>query len=109
MASLYDSAYAPEIKLCQVYTPNQRAFNFNNIRNLANAIANHTDLKVTALPIRAYSVPEAIIGLHNAENYDLVILGATSEGMLQNAISGNIPEEIIRKVSTTVIIVRSGA
>ncbi|VEP11874.1 Chloride channel core [Hyella patelloides LEGE 07179] len=108
LASLYNSAHTPKVTLCQVYTPNQGAFNFYSIRKLAKAIANNTNLAVKALPIRAYSVPEAILRLHNAEKYDLVVLGASSEGMLQNVMSGNIPKEIVRKVSTTVIIVRSG-
>ena len=107
LANLYNLAEVPQITLCQVYTTYQRAFDFDNIRQLAKAISNGTNLKVKALPIRANSVPEAIIKLHQAENYDLVILGASSEGMLQKAVSGNIPELIIRQVSTTVIIVRS--
>jgi CIC family chloride channel protein len=107
LAQLYHVNRAPQITMCQVYTHGQREFDFNNIHKLAKAIANKTNLKVKSLPIRAYSVPEAIIKLHHAENYDLVILGASSEGMLQNVVHGNIPKEIIRQVSTTVIIVRS--
>ena len=107
LAQLYHLNRAPQITMCQVYTHGQRGFDFNNIRKLAKAISDRTNLKVESLPIRAYSVPEAIVKLHQAENYDLVILGASSEGMLQNVVHGNIPKEIIRKVSTTVIIVRS--
>ena len=107
LANLYHSNYAPKVTLCQVYTPSQKGFNFHSVRQLAKAIANNSNLTVKALPLRAYSVPEAITKLHKAENYDLVVLGASSEGMLQNVVHGNIPEAIVRNVSTTVIIVRS--
>jgi chloride channel protein, CIC family len=107
LASLYHSANAPRITLCQVSTPNHKIFSFSQVQKLATAIAHHTNLIINTLPIKAYSVPEAIIRLQKAEHYDLVILGASSEGMLQNVVSGNIPELIIRQVSTTVIIVRS--
>ena len=107
LANLYPLNHAPKVTLCQVYTPTQKDFNYHSISQLAKAIANNTNLSVKALPIRAYSVPEAITKLQKAENYDLVVLGASSEGMLQNVVHGNIPEAIIRNVSTTVIIVRS--
>ena len=107
LANLYGAGYKPLIKLCQVYTRGQRAFNSGNIRQLATAISNNTNLEVTALPIRASTVPEAICNIDRAENFDLIILGASSEGMLQNVMLGNIPEAIVNKVSTTVIIVRS--
>ena len=107
LANLYHADCQPKIKLCQVYTIGQSTYDFDNIRQLAQAIADNTNLQVTALPIRANTVPEAIVNLHQAENYDLVILGASSESMLQNAFLGNIPEMIINQVSTTVIIVRS--
>lgn len=107
LANLYPFNESPLITLCQIYTPYQRAFDFDNIRKLGKAISNTTNLKVKALPLRANSVPEAISKLHQAENYDLVVLGASSEGMLQKAVSGNIPKLIIRKIDTTVIIVRS--
>ena len=107
LANLYRADCKPNIKLCQVYTIGQLTYDFDNIRQLAQAIANSTNLEVTALPIRADTVPEAIVNLHQAENYDLVVLGASSESMLQNAFLGNIPEMIINKISTTVIIVRS--
>lgn len=107
LANLYHGANAPQLTLCQVSTPTQKRFNLPQIQKLATAIANHTNLTTHILLIKAYSVPEAIIRLQKAENYDLVILGASSEGMLQNVVSGNIPELVIRQVSTTVIIMRS--
>ena len=40
------------------------------------------------------------------EGFDVVVLGASREGMLQQAIKGNIPEAIASGVDCTVILVR---
>ncbi|WP_442942541.1 hypothetical protein [Nostoc sp.] len=40
------------------------------------------------------------------EGYDVVVLGASREGLLQQAIQGNIPEAIASGVESTVILVR---
>ncbi|MCY7275399.1 MAG: universal stress protein [Phormidesmis sp. CAN_BIN44] len=36
----------------------------------------------------------------------MIVLGATREGLLQQVIKGNIPEEIARQCDCTVILVR---
>ncbi|AFY59034.1 chloride channel protein EriC [Rivularia sp. PCC 7116] len=63
--------------------------------------------KINAVHIKAHSVPEGIINLVKTGNFDVVVLGASGEGMLQQAINGNIPEAIASGVDCTVILVRS--
>ncbi|BAU66456.1 Chloride channel core [Stanieria sp. NIES-3757] len=97
----------PKIKLCQIYSPTQSDLPLQHLSKTAAALRDKINLPVTILPIRAYSVSETIIRLTGTEKYDLILIGATSEGLLQNAVRGNIPEEIARKVDTTVIIFRN--
>ncbi|NEP55349.1 MAG: universal stress protein, partial [Moorea sp. SIO3C2] len=61
---------------------------------------------VVSIPIRSYSVSDALIRLANAHKYDVVVIGASREGLLEQAIHGNIPEAIARGVDSTVILVR---
>lgn len=61
---------------------------------------------VVALPVQANSVAEGVINLVQTEGYDVVVLGASREGLLQQAIQGNIPEAIASGVESTVILVR---
>ena len=61
---------------------------------------------VVAAPVKADSVSDGVINLVNNEHYDVVVLGASREGMLQHAILGNIPEAIASGVESTVILVR---
>lgn len=49
---------------------------------------------VVALPVQANSIAEGVINLVQTEGYDVVVLGASREGLLQQAIQGNIPEAI---------------
>ncbi|MGF1674000.1 MAG: universal stress protein, partial [Rivularia sp. (in: cyanobacteria)] len=62
--------------------------------------------QVTTIPIRDDSVAQGIINLVKAKKSDLVLLGASREGMLQQAVTGNIPEAIAYGVDCTVILVR---
>jgi CIC family chloride channel protein len=61
---------------------------------------------VSLLPVSANSVSEAVIHLAQKDHCDVIVLGATREGLLQQAIQGNIPEEIARKCDCTVVLVR---
>ncbi|NEQ80593.1 MAG: universal stress protein, partial [Moorea sp. SIO2I5] len=49
---------------------------------------------------------DALIRLAKAQKYDVVVIGASREGLLEQAIHGNIPEAIARGVDSTVILVR---
>jgi CIC family chloride channel protein len=45
--------------------------------------------------------------LAQKDQCDVIVLGASREGMLQQAIKGNIPEAIARGCDCTVMLVRS--
>ena len=44
--------------------------------------------------------------IKEAKDYDLVIIGATNEGILQRLLFGGIPEEIARRCNKPVILVK---
>jgi CIC family chloride channel protein len=69
----------------------------------------HRDLQsnVVAASLQAESVTAGVIELVKTEDFDVVVLGASREGLLQQAIQGNIPEAIASGVDSTVILVRS--
>ena len=52
------------------------------------------------------SVSEAVIDLADKDQCDVIVLGASREGMLRQAIQGNIPEAIAKNCQCTVILVR---
>ena len=47
-----------------------------------------------------------MISLAESQHCDVILLGASREGLLQNVIHGNIPTMIASQVQSTVILVR---
>jgi len=98
----------PQIHLTQVFKP----FEFKPDMSVSEQAIRHLMRRrklsstVIALPVQANSVAEGVINLVQTEGYDVVVLGASQEGLLQQAIQGNIPEAIASGVESTVILVR---
>lgn len=107
LASLYPTTEHLSLDLCQVYTPTRGKPALYNFKKTTNLIKNRLNFAVKPLLIRSYSVSEAIIQLTRKQKYSLTILGASNEGLLQNAVKGNIPQAIAKDAKSTVIIFRS--
>ncbi len=95
------------IWLCKVYPPKTVPPDLITLDRIATQLETDEKIQAMPLPIRAQSVATAIIHLANTEDCDVIMLGASREGMLQQALHGNIPEEITTGVDCTVILVRS--
>lgn len=100
-------AVQPEIRLVQVFPFVSPLARTEAVMDVAKSlVTQQVSCPVAATPIYADSVPEAIIDMANQLNYDVVMVGASREGLLQQAINGNIPESIARGCGCTVILVR---
>ena len=107
LTDLYTRSLSPTIHLCQVSPPHKYPPNLIRLKKIAKLITDKTNLPVIPFPLSNTSVPEAIADMVEQEKHDLLILGASREGLLKQAIFGSIPEAIARKVNCTIIIVRS--
>ena len=103
--SLYRRPHTPQILLCQVHSP-QSDPDINQLKQTAHSLKEKTHLSVTPVPLRSASVCNAIICLAKAENCEVVVLGASREGLLQHVVRGNIPRAIARSLDSTVILIR---
>ncbi len=108
LPSLLTLSTSPSVHFCQVVTstgsPNTQVLE-QAMRYLVRQ--RHLKSLVTAAPLKANSVIEGVIEQAKSENFDVVVLGASREGMLKQVISGNIPVEIALAVDCTAILVRS--
>jgi len=95
-----------EFWLCQVFPPDQRAPDTTALNDATRRLRQESDREVTAIPVRAKSVSEAVLALA-ADECDVVVLGASREGLLQRAFHGNIPAAIARDNPGTTILIRS--
>ncbi|MCL6755273.1 chloride channel protein [Nostoc sp. CCCryo 231-06] len=98
----------PQIRLTQVFKPSELKPDMSISEQAIRHLMRRRKLSssVIALPVQANSVAEGVINLVHTEGYDVVVLGASREGLLQQAIQGNIPEAIASGVESTVILVR---
>jgi CIC family chloride channel protein len=98
----------PQIRLTRVFKPSELEPDMTVLEQAIRQLIRQRKLSstVVALPVKADSVSEGIINLVKTEGYDVVVLGASREGLLQQAIQGNIPEAIASGVDSTVILVR---
>ncbi|BAY09057.1 chloride channel protein [Calothrix sp. NIES-2098] len=98
----------PQIRLTRVFKPSELAPDMTVLEQAIRQLIRRRKLSSTvfASPVKADSVPQGVINLVKTEGYDVVVLGASREGLLQQAIQGNIPEAIASGVESTVILVR---
>ncbi|MGI0487610.1 chloride channel protein [Pantanalinema rosaneae CENA516] len=99
-----------EIRLCQILHASDTNQNSQLLEQEAAFLRQrlpHSAI-VTTL-VCASSVPEAVVDMAHATQCDVILVGASREGLLQQAIQGNIPEAIARQSNCTVILVRKSA
>lgn len=96
----------PEIRLCQVFHPNQEMQDLSLLHQDTELLQHQFPGQVIPIPICSGSVAEAIIDMATMDQCDVIVLGASREGLLQQVLHGNIPESIAYQCPCTVILVR---
>lgn len=109
LPALVSLSMKPEIFLCQVLTKSAVKPNIKEMKRAAKLLQHRLDTKVTATSVCASSVSTAVVDLADAHHCDVVVIGASKEGFLKQAINGNIPEAITRGCDCTVILVRTAS
>jgi CIC family chloride channel protein len=99
----------PRITLCHVAQRQEKPTALAAFEPLMQDLRQRFQVPVTLLPICAPSVATAVLDLAANKQCDVIVLGATQTGLLQQAIQGNIPEAIARSSTCTVILVRGAA
>lgn len=106
MPALAQLSRHPEICLCQIHHPQRDLPDPNSLNEAMKFLSDRLSCPVELMPVCADSVSGAVIDLAQKDQCDVIVLGATREGFLQQAIQGNIPEAIARRCDCTVVLVR---
>jgi CIC family chloride channel protein len=111
LPSLVSLSHQPEICLCQVYLPSEVLYYSELLENHAEFLRQQirNPILVTSTSVSANSVVDGVIYMAETKQCDVIVLGASREGLLQQAIQGNIPEAIARTSNCTVILVRKAS
>lgn len=107
LPALAKLAVTPTLKVAQVFPPSIMLPDTSGLEKAAFFLSQKLNTGVATIPVRSYSVADAVIHLAESDHCDVVVLGASREGLLQQVVHGNIPEAIARGVHSTVILVRS--
>lgn len=95
-----------DVQICQVFeqlpTPRELSYLQQVVADLGTQLSG----LVRTCPTWGSSVPEAVLQVATQQNCDVIMLGASREGLLRQAIKGNIPEAITRDSNCSVILVR---
>jgi CIC family chloride channel protein len=106
LPALTSRSSAPMIGVTQVFAPSTLLPDTTGLEKAAFVLSQKLSCQVMTIPVRSYSVSDAVIHLAHAQQCDVLVLGASREGLLQQVVHGNIPEAIARGVNSTVILVR---
>ena len=96
----------PEIHLCQIFPTTDNLPDLRDLHTAANFVRQNSDAIVSISTPSADVVATTTIDFAIEKQCDVIMLGASREGLLRQTIYGNIPESIARGSSCTVIVVR---
>jgi CIC family chloride channel protein len=106
LPALISLSREPEVQLCQVFQSSDLAHDVTVLEEDANFLRQRLHIPVITTPLCSDSVAEALIDMTQTDPCDVIVLGASREGLLQQVIQGNIPEAIARHCNCTVILIR---
>jgi len=99
----------PTVNLCQVFEQDETEPDTTSLTKAAHFLEQHLDGLVNIAPIRATGVADAVLEYAKDNDSDVIVLGASREGLLQQVVHGNIPATISRNSQQTVILVRAAS
>ncbi len=106
LPALVSLGETPSVRLCQVFEPTELEPDTTTLEQAKRSLHRHLSTPIFSTPVWGNSVADSVLNLAHKEACDVIALGASREGMLQQAIKGNIPEAIARHSKCSVILVR---
>ncbi len=107
LPGLMKNTQAPEAFLCHVSAPNlQPEVSISALNKACNQVQLRVGCITHSIAVCNASISDAVFDLAQQNDCDVILLGATQWGLLQQVLKGNIPEEIARRSTQTVILVR---
>lgn len=107
LLSIYPTGFLPSIVLTQIFEDPDQNHKFSFLEKVQDSIQAQLQVRVKATSYVSQNVATAIIDVAKHHNIEVVMLGASREGLLKQAINGNIAKTVARGVDSTVILVRS--
>lgn len=107
LPSLIKLGDKPQIELCQIFKPDQNSSDDKLMYADASFLKDRIHCPVNTNKIISNAIADSILDLANQRQTDTIVLGASRESFLNQAVKGNIPETIARQSPCTVILLRA--
>ena len=106
LPALVTLGQSPDVRICQVFNHEPSIQEVTPLRQIQQTLMPLLPCPILSRPIAGDSIPEAIIRLAWKDRCDVIMLGASREGLLKQVLHGNVPAAIARHSNRTVILVR---
>ncbi|MGA1625607.1 MAG: universal stress protein, partial [Prochlorothrix sp.] len=107
LPSLISLSPTPEITLCSIDKPGQPPHRPLLLQGQQRLKRQGVTCPITTVTTVDVGVSDAILRLAETDRSDVIVLGASQDGLLQQTLGGNIPEAIARQSPQTVLVVRT--
>jgi chloride channel protein, CIC family len=108
LPALLSLAQQPEVILCNVISKETATETAQrDLDRTVKVLQKRIDAPIQPIQQQHESIADAIVELAIDKECDVIMLGATRMGLLQQVIQGNIPEAIARQSQCTVILIRN--
>ncbi|MGB3493543.1 MAG: chloride channel protein [Elainellaceae cyanobacterium] len=106
MPALVTLGDKPEVRVCQIFSAIDASTGQTPLQEAVDDLSHELSCPVLARPVVGQSIADAVLTLAWQEESDVILLGASREGLLQHVLKGNIPEAIARKSNCNVLLFR---
>ncbi|NJL85432.1 MAG: universal stress protein [Leptolyngbyaceae cyanobacterium SM1_1_3] len=98
----------PQVYLCHISTPQEdRSYDsLPQLRQAARKLKSQLNAAVETVTLQNDSIATAIAQLARIHHSDVILLGASREGLLSHVLKGNIPIEIAQYSDCHILLVR---
>jgi CIC family chloride channel protein len=106
LPALLQLSLQPQVLLLKVMKDSHSEQELQTLDFVAQGLSSYIDAKIDVTTVCTPFVAHGVIDVAHQRRSDVIVLGASQEGMLKQVIQGNIPEAIARDCNCTVILVR---
>ena len=107
LPALTTLGHSPSLHLCAIaLNENKKACLYQQLHQQAETLEQCLNRTVKTCFMMSENIAEAIIQLHQKHQSDVIILGASREGLFSHVIKGNIPLEVAQSSDATIILVQ---
>ncbi|MGB3535510.1 MAG: chloride channel protein [Microcoleaceae cyanobacterium] len=106
LPALMQLSLQPQVLLLKVIKDDHLQEEVETLNFVAQGLSSYIEAEIDVTAVCSQFTAHGVLDVARQRHCDVIVLGASQEGMLKQVIQGNIPEAIARGCDCTVILVR---